>query len=440
MGDPLKAPPDKPFGLWSGTGLVVANMIGAGVFLSTGFMAQSLPPAHILLAWVVGAALALCGARAYAEVALRVPGSGGEYRYLSALLHPALGALAGWASLLVGFSAPIAVDALAAGAFARAVFPALPPLGVAVGLVIALTLLHALRLDVSTRAQGALVAIKVLLVVGFVAVGVASGSLAWPEWSPPSGPPAAFPLSDFMGSLFFIAFAFSGWNAATYAAGEFRSPERDVPRAMLFGCLGVGALYLALNYLFVANLSPADGAIVFRYDAEQVTLGHAVMRRWAGEGAARAMSAVIVLLFVSAMSAMILLGPRVYAAMARDGVLPRALAGKDGRPPTGAVLLQGALALALVFTHSLQEALSNVGAILVLFSALTAAGVFRLQPGAAPAAKAAAVVYVLSSAWMLYFGVKRNPTLFLWVLAAAALALGYDAWRRRRAGLTPPFG
>jgi APA family basic amino acid/polyamine antiporter len=147
------------------------------------------------------------------------------------------------------------------------------------------------------------------------------------------------------------------------------------------------------------------------------------------------MSVVIVLLFISAMSAMILLGPRVYAAMAKDGYLPRALAGEEGRPPTGAVLLQGALALALIFTHSLKDALSNVGAVLVLFSALTAAGLFKPSKDerAVPwTARAAAAVYVLFSAWMLYFGITKNPTLFLWVLAAAALALGYHLLKSRQ--------
>jgi basic amino acid/polyamine antiporter, APA family len=429
----LSASLEKHLGLSSGIGLVVANMIGAGVFLSTGFMSQDLPPAHILLAWVVGCVLALCGARAYAEVAARVPGSGGEYRYVSTLLHPALGSLAGWASLLVGFSAPIAVDALAAGLFAHAVAPGLPPTAVAVGLIVGLTALHALRLDLSRNAQGALVVLKLLLVFGFIAVGLTAGSLAWPTWNPPAGAPASFPLAPFMSSLFFIAFAFSGWNAAVYAAGEFKDAARDVPRAMLIGCAGVGALYLVMNYLFVANITPAEGTIVFKYGSEPVTLGHAVMKRWAGEGAAGAMSAIVVLLFISAMSAMILLGPRVYAAMAKDGYLPQALAEKQGKPPTLAVLLQGALALALVFIQSIKETLGNVGAVLVLFSALTVAGLFKPGLKDVPlVARAAAGVYVLSSAWMLYFGVTRNPMQYLWVLGAAALGFGFYALKKRQ--------
>lgn len=426
----------KPFGLWSGVGLVVANMVGAGVFLSTGFMAQSMGPASILLAWGAGAVLALCGAVAYAEVARLVPHSGGEYRYLSTLLHPSLGYLAGWASLLVGFSAPIALDALAAGAFAHAVSDAVEPRLVGAALIALLTALHAARLEVSARAQNALVAVKVALLVAFVAVGVAAGTVAWPSWQPPQ--PAAQPVAEWVGSLFFIAFAFSGWNAAIYAADEFQAPARDVPRAMLLGCLAVGALYLVVNYLFVANLTPAQGTVVFHYDDftalkgqyEQVTLGQAVMGALLGASAARAMSGVMVLLFVSAMSAMMLVGPRVYAAMAQDGFLPKALAAKEGRAPAGAIVLQGVLALALLVTHDVRTVLQNVGAILVLFAALTVAGLFRAaltaktaQARPRPLSLLAATVYVLSSGWMLYTGFARNPSLLAWVAGVSAIAL-----------------
>lgn len=441
--------PAKTFGLASGIGLVVANMVGAGVFLSTGFMAQSLGPGHILLAWLIGAGLALCGAVAYAEVARLVPHSGGEYRFLSTLLHPSLGYLAGWASLLVGFSAPIALDALAAGAFARAVWPTVDPRLVGGAFILALTALHAIGLELSARAQNVLVGLKVLLVLGFVAVGLSLGTVAWPTWQPPQPGPSPWP--DLVGSLFFIAFAFSGWNAAVYAAEEFKRPGRDVPRAMLIGCAAVGALYLVVNYLFVANLTPQQGTVVFQYDDftslkgqyEQVTLGQAVMAQLLGAGAARTMSGVMVLLFASAMSAMMLVGPRVYAAMARDGYLPASLAGAKGKPPVAAVVLQGALALVLLLTHDVRTVLSNVGAILVLFAALTVGGLFRAAVTARdaharprPLALAAAGVYVLSSGWMLYTGFKRTPVLLAWILGVALVAL--VAWwgTRRFSGRT----
>jgi basic amino acid/polyamine antiporter, APA family len=422
--------PRKLFGLWSGVGLVIANMVGIGVFLSFGYMAQSLPPGPLMLAWIIGAVLALSGAYAYAEVARLVPRSGGEYRYLSELLHPSLGYLAGWASLLVGFSAPIAADALGAGLFLGTVIPGTPTQAVAVGLVVGLTAIHALGLHLSARAQNILVAVKVMLVLGFVAVGLAAGTVAWPVWLPPTVS-AGFPLEQMVGSLFFIAFAFSGWNAAVYASEEFEDPSRTVPRAMLIGCAGVAVLYLVVNYIFAANLTPAEGAIVF--SKEPVTVGHALMTRLLGQGAASVMSLIIVLAFLSAMSAMIMIGPRVYSAMASDGFLPRAFIGDKGKPPTLSVVLQGAIALILVFTQTLKEVLTNVGAILVLFAALTVLGLFRARMNGKDvksSALIAAAVYCVSAAFMLWTGFHEKP----WLLAGvgAVTALGLVAWALTR--------
>lgn len=430
----------KPLGLWSGVGLVAANMIGAGVLLSTGFMAQSMGPGAILLAWAAGAALALCGARAYAEAARLVPRSGGEYRYLSELLHPSVGYAAGWASLLVGFSAPVAVDALAAGAFANTLSAAFDPRWTGAGLIVGLTALHAAGLKASVRGQNLLVALKLALFAGFICFGLFAGSSQFPAWTPPEHG-AGFPLAAFMGSLFYIAFAFSGWNAASYAAEEFREPG-DVPRAMLTGCALVAALYLAVNWVFVANLTPADASAVFRYESESVTLGHVIALRLAGPGAARLMSALVILLFVSAMSAMTFAGPRVYAAMARDGFLPKVFAGREGRPPAASVFLQSALALLIVFTHDLRQALGNVGAILTLFAALTAAGLFRARFSAGgrfqkppAAALIAAGVYSASAAYMLYFGFRdKSSTLLLWLAGVLAAAFAAYALTRAAAG------
>jgi APA family basic amino acid/polyamine antiporter len=428
---------DHRLGLFSGMGMVIANMIGAGVFLSTGFMAQDLSPKHILLAWGIGALLALAGARAYAGIAQIVPRSGGEYSYLSTLIHPSLGYLAGWASLLLGFSAPIAIDAIAAGAFATTLAHWVNPKLFAALLVVLLTGVHAIGLRFSVNAQNALVIIKIILVVGFVAIGIAGGHNAWPSWQPPNKS-VSFPLGPFMQNLFYIAFAFSGWNAAVYAASEFKNPQRDVPRAMILGCGLVGILYLCVNWVFVANLTPEQCTVVFTYETARVTLGHLIMKNVVGEFGAACMSILAIIAFISAMSAMTFLGPRVYAAMSRDGFLPRILQGKEGKPPIGAVILQGAIALFLVFAYQLGEVLSNVGAILTLFSALTVFSLFwirfrknnRIKP--APAALVAAFFYLIMSGVMLYFGFKRYPTLNLWVGASILTALiGYFATRKR---------
>lgn len=442
---PDVAPPDRPrappsgsaagLGFGSGLGLVAANMIGSGVFLSAGFMAQQLGPGAILLAWLLGTLIALAGARAYAEVAHFVPRSGGEYRYLSDLLHPVLGTLAGWASLLIGFSAPIAVAALAAGHFTRTLMPAVSPYAVAVGLIVALTAAHAGGFVLSRRTQDGLVLVKAILLVGFVIVGLAHAPVGWPAWQAPS-PPAGSMVPAFITSLFFVAFAFSGWNAAAYAAGEFAHPRRDVPRAMMLGCGLVGTLYMAVNWVFVASITPERASVVLAYESRRVTLGHLVMQDALGTAGGAAMSVLTIIAFISSMSAMTFVGPRVYAAMARDGHLPAFLAGREEKPPAASVILQGALALVLLFTQRLQQVLANVGGVLTLFTALVALALLRLRLERAPGREVpstgsllAAGVYVTASAVMLYYGFRTQSQLLLWVLAVFAATAAFSVWR-----------
>ena len=294
---------DHRLGLFSGMGMVIANMIGAGVFLSTGYMAQDLAPQYILLAWIIGAFLALMGAKAYAGLARIVPHSGGEYRFLSTLVHPFLGYLAGWASLLIGFSGPIAVDAVAAGAFANTLDPWISREFFAAVLVIVLTGVHAIGLRFSVTTQNVLVIIKIILVAGFMAIGLVGGSNAWPGWQPPNQS-EGFPMSPFIQNLFYIAFAFSGWNAAVYAASEFKNAKRDVPKAMILGCSVVGLLYLLVNWVFVANLTPQQCKVVEIYEEARITLGHLIMKDLVGEVGAACMSVLAIIAFISAMSAM----------------------------------------------------------------------------------------------------------------------------------------
>lgn len=431
---------DHKLGMWSGMGMVIANMVGAGVFVSSGSMVDSLNPRQILAAWAVGMLIALAGAKAYSGIVRIVPQSGGEYRFLSTLVHPALGYLAGWASLLIGFSAPIAICATATGAFARTLHTGVNAELVATLLILALTTAHAVGMRSSVAVQNALVAIKILLVAGFVVVGLIGGNNAWPEWTPLAhqadvARADGFPIRAFMQSLFYIAFTFSGWNAAVYAASEFRNPQRDIPRAMILGCIVVGILYLCINWVFVANLPPAEQfriASAYYGESASITLGHRIMENILGETGAACMSVLAIIAFISSASAMTFLGPRVYAAMARDGFLPAALKGEDGKPPVGAVLMQGGIALFLVFAYSVKDVLANVGAVLTLFSALTVFSLFWIclrrgeYPRPALPVLIAAALYLMVSAVMLYFGFSGSPTLYLWVGVCVPAALaGY---------------
>ncbi|MGB8331509.1 MAG: amino acid permease [Polyangiales bacterium] len=423
--------------LGSGVGLVVANMIGAGVFLSAGFMAQELSAGWILIAWLVGAMLAMAGARAYAEASVLVPRSGGEYRYLSELIHPAVGYLAGWASLLVGFAAPTAISAYGASAFALAVVDGGEVRVGATALIVALMLFHSFGLTLSKWTQNGLVIVKALLIVGFVALGLSLGHNEWPSWAPAeeSTEPMALPFAT---GLFFVAYAFSGWNAAAYTAGEFRNPVRDVPRAMLIGCGAVGVAYLLVNWVLVTNLTPESARVVFSYEQQRVTLAHLVAQALLGDAGSGLVSIGISIVMLSSVSAMLLVGPRVYAEMARDGFLPAMLRGRPGVPPRAAITIQGLLAIALLHLHSVGELLSNAAGILVFFSGLVALGLFGAQrrkphlPAPRRAGLLAAAVYAASSIWMLYQAFKSQTGLLPWLGVSAAMGLGgYFATVRR---------
>jgi APA family basic amino acid/polyamine antiporter len=399
-------------------------------------MAQDLGPAAILLAWVAGAALAMCGAVAYAENARLLPRSGGEYRYLSSLVHPAVGSTAGWASMLAGFSGPMAINSMAAGAFAQRVIPGLEPRLFAGALIVGITLVHAFSLRVSQVGQNLLVIAKAVLVAGFIVLGLWLGSWQWPAWVPPHHP-EGFALLPFVTSQFYVVYAFSGWNAVIYAAEDFARPTRDVPRAMLWGCAAIGAAYLLVNWTFVANLTPARAAIVT--ESEDVTLAHVIARELVGAPGAVLISSFLVIVFVSTTSALGFMGPRVYAEMAKDGLLPRFLGSRgDHRPPTGSVLLQGGLSLVLVFTQSLRGILSDVGAVLVLFAALTAVALFRARSvlGASPSrlGRVAAVAYATAAIWMLYFALYHQPQLRFWLLGLTIAGVGSSVVTRARAG------
>jgi APA family basic amino acid/polyamine antiporter len=421
-------------GLWSGVGVNIGVMIGTGVFVSAGFMAETLTPPLILLAWVVGGALAMAGARAYAHIAAIVPRSGGEYRFLTDLVHPWAGTLAGWTSIVAGFAAPVASGAATAGFFAETVHASLDPTLVGAAIIAGNTLVHAFHLGVSKLAQDALAATKVLLVAGFIAAGLALGSLELPALAPlrPPGDPTA----SFMAQLVFVMYAYTGWSSAVYAAEEYRDPARTVPRTMVIAAAAVMVIYLAVNWVLVANLDGETARRFLAADAGRITLAHLVAERLLGPAGGRIMSALVVLVLVSSVSSMTLVGPRVYQVMARDGFLPRALAGAAHRTPVLSVLLQGGLALAIFFTHTLAELIGNITVLLTIVSALTAAALFRARPRPPPAVLAAAVVYIAVSVWMLVAVFARDPRALVWPAAlVAASTAAYLALRPRASRL-----
>jgi len=417
-------------------------MIGTGVFVSAGFMAAKMTFGAILLAWLVGGVLAMAGARAYAAVAELVPRSGGEYRYLSDLVHPWLGYIAGWTSFLAGFSAPVALAAGTAGPFAATLFPGLNPEIFGAALIILATLIHAFDLRVSKAVQDALAVVKIVLVFGFIAVGIAVGQKQMPTWQPLEPTHGSAAVELFFQQLVFVMYAYSGWNTAVYAAEEFKDPQRTVPRSMVIGTALVTVLYLLVNWVMGANLTQETVQTFLKGDSSQITLGHLVTTQLLGAVGGQVMSVLVVLALFSSISAMTMVGPRVYATMARDGFLPRRFAGSGDKPPLLSVLLQGVLALAILLTHKPNEIMTNVGVLLTLTSALTVAALFLVRfrgsspkPGLVPLLCAA--VFIAFSIWMFRATLNVSRESAMWVGGiVVAGTIAYVATRiLRRDGL-----
>ena len=428
-------------GVGTGVGLVLANMIGAGVLLSAGFMAETMDPGEIMLSWVFGLCVALCGTRAYGFVAAVNQKSGGEYRYLTDYIHPFAGFLAGASSLVLGFSAPIAVDAIAIGAYASILGAPVPPRLIAAVVVITLAIVHIWEFRTSDRVQNILVAGKILALLAFIAVGMTYGSTVWPTWQP-ANPTNGFPVESFFANQYWIVFAFAGWNAASYAAAEFRNPMRDVPRAMMIGCTLVGVLYLVVNWIFVANMTPEMGRVVFDYETTRITLGHAIMERLVGTQGAIFASALVILAFLAAISAMTFVGPRVYAEMGRDGVLPRFFAGTGGNPPWAATALQTAIALIFLLRVDVLAAVGVVGALLMLSSAATCLCVFSIHrradlPDASVVERLAAGFYVVAMGWCIWLGWSAFGGDVVSVGGVILLAALIFAWRQKQTAQAP---
>ncbi len=236
------------------TAIVIADMVGIGVFTSLGFQVGDITSGFaLLLLWIVGGAVALCGALCYAELATMLPRSSGEYNFLRRIYHPAFGFVAGWLSATVGFAAPIALAAMAFGVYFKAIAPSAPPLLMGLGLTWALALVHLCGVQFAGAFHNAWTIFKLALIVIFIAAGFAFGDAQPISFAPQSGALTAVMSAPFAISLVFVMYSYSGWNAATYIAGEVQNPARNLPRALLIGTAVVIVLYVGLNAVMLAT-------------------------------------------------------------------------------------------------------------------------------------------------------------------------------------------
>ncbi|HZJ20221.1 MAG TPA: amino acid permease [Pricia sp.] len=376
----------RKLGLFSLTNIVVANMIGAGIFTTSGLLMGELHnPFVMILLWVVGGAIALCGAMSYGELGAAMPQAGGEYTFLSKLFHPIFGFLSGWVSFIVGFSAPIAASAIG---FSEYLFHAFPQLSVffdfpeqslknivSILVIVLFSLVHLRGLRFGSLVQDALTLLKVALVIGLILAGFLLGSGDFSHFETDGLMALDFGGWKTLGlSLMWIMFAYSGWNASTYIGSEIRNPEKNLPRSLLLGTGLVMLLYLLLNVLFIYALPPRDMEGVIAIG------GLAVDHLFVGS-MDTIVSLLIAFALFSSLSAFIIIGPRVYYAMARDGYFFKFLAEIHPvfKVPAKAILIQAFLSIVIVLTGTFDQILTYMGFALGIFPILAVIGVFRLR-------------------------------------------------------------
>lgn len=443
----------RSLGPYSAAMVIVANMVGTGIFTTSGFiLAQVGSASLLLLCWLAGGVIALAGALSYAELGARYPQAGGEYVFLRQSFGPLWGFLSGWISLVVGFSAPIAAAAVAGSGYLLRAWPSAAgwslPLGfgslalsgeslLALAILLGFTCLHAASLRVGVRVQNLLTGFKLLVLVGLIAAGLGAwdgGGILGQGLAAPGS--AAGRVAT---ALVFVSFAYSGFNAAAYLGGEIKNPQRNLPLALLAGTSLVTALYLLINLAYVSAVPLAQMAGIKE-------IGSLTAQALLGPLGGRVFSLLVALCLLSSLGAMTLTGPRIYYAMAKDRVFFSALG--RVRPasgvPANAVWLQAAIAGVMVVSASFEALLFYIGFTLSLFTALTVAGLLvlrrRLGPPdtfRVPLYPWVPLLFILASAWIIIFSLAGDPWRALpgGLTLAAGVAL-YLVFRRRnrRAG------
>jgi APA family basic amino acid/polyamine antiporter len=440
------------------TALVVSNMIGVGIFTTTGFLAGDLgQPSLVIGIWFAGAALALAGALCYSELGVNFPRSGGEYVYLSEAWGPTWGFVDGWVSFFAGFSAPIAAAALAISAYLAYFFPALAadsvpgiilPLGIAeirlggaqltaCAIVLLFTAVNVVGVSQVAALQNVLTAVKLVVIAGLLFLGFTLGNGDWAHFSAPAARTSTTPLlAQFAVSLIFVFYGYSGWNAAVYVAEEIRDPERTLPRALISGTLLVAALYAALNVLYIYANPLTELAGVVAVGAKAAT-------SLFGERAGGLFSAAMAVSLLATVNAMSMIGPRVYYAMAHNGAF-FAAAGRlhpRWRSPWIAVLAQGICCSALIVTGTFESLAYYIGFTLFLFSALSVLALFKFR--ARPGWKRSRWVslgypliplaYVAINIWVFVYFARLRSYEALWtLLTVLGGALAYRVYLRAR--------
>jgi APA family basic amino acid/polyamine antiporter len=427
----------RKLGLFPATNIVVANMIGAGIFTTSGLLLAGLNNPLLMLAlWVIGGIIALCGALSYGELGAAMPGAGGEYLFLSKLYHPVFGFLSGWVSFMVGFSAPIAASAKGFSEYFCRALPAIPGWFESAGImdpaatktllsvtvILIFTFLHYRGIKSGALVQNILTVLKVALIVFLLLAGFLSGKGEISNFNSGGGVSSGFAGWKTIGlSLMWIMFAYSGWNASTYLGAEIKNPSKTLPRSLIYGTAIVIFLYLSINILYVYGIKPEEMKGV-------ISVGGLAMGNLFGPSADTLFSLLIAFALFSSLSAFIIIGPRVYYSMAKDGLFFKSVARIHPKfqVPSNSIILQCMIAVILALSGTFEQVLTYMGFALGIFPILTVLSVIKLRKENATALRMAGypytqIIYVTTGVLILVLSFLERPaesSIALMVVAA----------------------
>ena len=381
---------ERKLGLSPVVNIVVANIVGAGIFTTTGYIMEYLGNPLVMLGlWLVGGIISFCGALAFGELGAAFPEAGGEYIFISKLFHPLPGFLSGWLSLIVGFSAPIAASAIGFAKYFVWAFPTFqswlqldtfltPEIFsriLAILIILVFTLIHSRGIVLGARVQNGLTMLKIILVTGLILAGFTIGKGSFQHLVAPHDFQFNYGGWKSVGlSLMFVMFAYSGWNSATYVGSEIKNPQKVIPASLLISTVIVVILYLLINLFFVYSVPPAE--MVGEPEIGGLAAGKAF-----GPVAEAVISLLISFALFSSLSAFIILGPRVYYSMAREGYFFKVFAQVHPKfkVPVWSILLQSSIAIILVLSGTFEQILVYMGFSLGIFPIIAVLGVFKLR-------------------------------------------------------------
>jgi len=404
--------------LFSLTNIVIGDMIGAGIFTTSGLLLLQLhDPLLLLLLWLVGGAIALSGALSYGELGAKFPKAGGDYAFLTRLFSPLTGFLSGWVSFLVGFSAPVAASSLAFSEYLVRTLPeeVLPPQleftkkAIAIGIILVFTLIHYFGLTSGSKVQNVLTVLKIGLIVILLITGFAFGEGRFEHFRIEKGEAFAGANLKTIGlALMWVLFAYSGWNASTYVGSEVQNPIKNIPRSLIVGTFVVTVIYLLLNILYVYAIPPVEMKGV-------ISIGGLAANKLFNRSLDQVFSLFIALILLSAISVLIMIGPRVYYAMAQSGHF-FGLAKKINRSrvPGISILMQSGLAIIYVLSGTFDQIITFLSFSLGIFPILAVIGVFKLRIKQQTVLKVPGypflpAFFILSSLGILIFAFLERP-------------------------------